>query len=348
MVKTLNPKNYLMKQIFDKKNVLVIGGAGFIGSNLCDRLLEDSKVICLDNFLTGSVDNINHLLSNIDFELINHDILNICDLEQISELEKFKIKWQGIQEIYYLASPTAPLDRKQYPLEAILANSHGVKNALDLALKYDAKFLFTSTSKVYGDTKYGVYIKENFIGEYDYLDPENGYRESKRFGEALVNTYHTNYKLDTKIARIFNTYGPKMKLKDGRFLPALITLAIDNKPINIAITNDDIIGCYCYVEDLIEGLVRLMGSAKNQPVNLGHPLNYSLAEIVKKIITLAHSTSTFSVDPNSTLSYLHQEVPDISLAKEWLGWYPIILLDQGLEKTIHYIRGIKTIVQSRI
>ncbi len=337
-----------MKQIFDKKNVLVIGGAGFIGSNLCDRLMEDSKVICLDNFLTSSVDNINHLLNNIDFEFINHDILNVCDLEQIPELEKFKIKWQGIQEIYYLASPTAPLDRKQYPLETVLVNSHGTKNALDLAIKYKAKFLFASTSKVYGEVAEGVYIKEDFIGEYNYLLSDNGYREGKRFGETLVQTYHTIYNLDTKIARIFNTYGPRMRLKDGRLLPALITLAIDDQPINIAIPNDNITGCYCYIEDLVEGLVRLMGSNKNEPVNLGHPLNYSLSEIIQKIIKLSRSTSVFSKDPNSSLTYIRQEVPDINRAKEWLAWYPVVLLDLGLEKTIHYIRGVKTMVQGRV
>ncbi len=337
-----------MKEIFDKKSVVVFGGAGFIGSNLCDRLLNDSKVICIDNFLTSFEDNINHLLNHSDFEFIKHDIIEPCDLEQIMELEKFKIQWQGIQEVYHLASPSSPLDRQKYPLETLLANVYGTKNALDLAVKYQAKFLYVSSGMVYGPGTQGVEFKENVLGVFDHLAPDNLYAESKRFGETLVNSYHLKHNLDVKIARVFNTYGSRMKLKDGKFLSDTVLLALENKPIHIRSTSSKILGSYCYVDDLVDGLLRLMGSSINHPVNLGHSLEYSIKDIVDKIVALTNSKSEIIINDQQTATYHDQEIPNIALATELLGWFPVVLLNQGLKKTIDYIKGVRSLFHSKI
>src|SRR3989338_8723574 len=199
------------KPIFDKKNILVVGGAGFIGSHLCDELVREHKVICLDNFITGSEHNIDHLLMNQNFEFVKQDIAESLALTNKEEgLEKFKVAWQGIQEIYYLASPTAEGDFQKYPIETLLANSVGLYHALELAKSNQAKLLFVSSDLIYGEPT------------------NNDWRmsEGKRFGEALVISYHRTYSLDVRIARVFNTYGPRMKLTDTRMVAAFTRRAL--------------------------------------------------------------------------------------------------------------------------
>src|SRR3989339_583269 len=195
------------KVIFDKKNVLVIGGAGFIGSHLCDELIKTSKVICLDNYASGNVNNISHLLQHPNFAFIRHDIVNPFDLEALPELEIFQVRFQGIQEIYYLACPTVQLGFEEFAVSTIKSNSLGIINALGIARKYESKCLFTSTHSVYGDPLEGQEsFSEDYWGFVDMLGDRACYNNGKRFAETVIDTYHRTYHIDTKIARIFNVY----------------------------------------------------------------------------------------------------------------------------------------------
>ena len=211
------------RAIFDKKIVLVTGGAGFIGSHLCDELVKTCKVICLDNFSTGDERNIDHLLSDPNFVFIRHDITKFLDLEEAPSLQKFKIQFQGLQEIYHLACPMSPKDFEQNKKATLLANSYGIKNVLDLAIKYKAKLMHFSSSVVYGprlsDNKK---INEEFIGLVDVLSDRSSYDEGKRFAETLMMNYKDIYNLDVKIARIFRIYGPRMKLDDNQMISDFI------------------------------------------------------------------------------------------------------------------------------
>lgn len=186
------------KAIFDKKNILVVGGAGFVGSHLCDELVKTSKVICVDNFLTGDNMNIAHLLQNPDFRFLNHDIVNPLNLDGFAELETFRVPFQGVQEIYYLASPTSPAAYAQKPIETLLANSVGLRNALDLAVKYQAKFIFTSSPAVYGSGTGSMLVKESYVGPVDQLGPRACFAEAKRFGETLTDNYRQKFGLNAK------------------------------------------------------------------------------------------------------------------------------------------------------
>ena len=220
------------KAIFDKKNILIVGGAGFIGSHLCDELIKSNKIICIDNFLTGTQDNISHLLQHPDFEFINHDIINPINLEDLPELKEFKFEFQGVQEVYYLASPSSPVDYQKHPIETLLANSIGLRNALDIAVKYKSKFFFASSPAVYGQGT-AKPTKETFVGVVDQLAPRSAYAEANRFAETLLFNYSAKYNLDIKLARVFNCYGPKIRLGDGRMIPEMIKNAISNEDIVI-------------------------------------------------------------------------------------------------------------------
>ncbi len=321
--------------IFDKKNILVVGGAGFVGSHLCDELVEGNKVICVDNFLTGAEIHIAHLLQDPNFKFINHDIINPIDLEHYPSLEKFKIEFQGVQEIYFLASPASPSAYSQYPIETLTVNSIGLKNCLDLAVKYKAKFIYTSSAAVYGEVMGDELISESDIGRVDQLGKRACFAEAKRFGETLVNNYRLKYDLDTKIVRIFNCYGPRMELDDGRMVPEMIKAAISNKDILIYGDKNSADTLF-YVDDLIRALIKAMESAENGPINLGSEWRSNFSEIAEKIIKITKSKSKIKYVKKSDLM-ITQPLPDISLAKEKLGWFPIILLDEGLKKTADYL-----------
>lgn len=327
------------KTIFEKKNVLVTGGAGFIGSHLCDELVKESKVICLDNFITGNIENINHLLQNPNFKFIKQDITQTFDLEQFEELAPFKITFQGLQEIYNLACPTSPKDYNKYPIETLLANSHGTKNILDLAVKYEAKLLHLSTSAIYGEPLEDRPFPEDYWGFIDPIGPRSCYNEAKRFAESLIVSYRNKYNLDAKIVRVFNTFGPRMKLTDGRMIPDFINQALKNDKLVIYSDKNDK-ATFCYISDIVDGLMKMMNAKEMGPINLGSEKEYLITDIASKIIKLVGSSSTISYE--KPYPYLaKQGIPDIRLAKKKLGWFPVVPLEEGLQRTIEYMKGSK-------
>lgn len=323
------------KAIFDKKNILVVGGAGFVGSHLCEELLKSNKVICIDNFITGDNANISHLLQNPDFRFINHDIVKPLELETLMELESLRIPFQGIQEIYFLASPTSPAAYMKFPLETLLVNSVGLRNMLDYAVKYQAKFLFASSPAVYGAGTGNMQVKESYVGPVDQLSVRAVYAEAKRFGEALTHNYHLKAGIDSKIARIFNCYGTRMGLSDGRMIPELIKDAVEHKDLTVYGKETDI-ASYFFIDDLLRGLIKLMADGGNAPVNLASEWKVSLKEVAEKILELTQSKSPI-IFQNRPGHFDSQPLADITKAKEDLGWFPIILLDEGLKKTIEYL-----------
>jgi len=321
------------KVIFDKKNVLVTGGAGFIGSHLCDELLREAKVICVDNFSSGSETNIDHLLSNPNFIFINHDLSYPLDLEAIPEIKKFKVAFQGIQEVYHLACPMSTKHFVDNRLATLLANSYATKNALDIAVKYGAKFLHFSSSVVYGPRLEGnEKIKETYIGAVDPLSDRSSYDEGKRFSESLVANYRQIYNIDAKIIRVFRTYGPRMPLNDEQMIPDFIANALDGKDL-VIFGNEDFSSSFCYVEDVIDGALKMMSSSLTGPVNIGSDEDVRISEIAKIIIeeTAASSKITYG-EQKIFMSEL--PLPDIFVAKNELAWMPVVTLKNGLKKTI--------------
>jgi len=333
-----------IKPIFSKKNILVTGGAGFIGSHLCDELVKKNKVICVDNFISGNERNIDYLLQNPNFIFINYDINNPLNLDDYRELERFKVKFQGIQEIYHLACPTSPKNFEKTIIDTVLANSVGTRNILDLAVKYNSKFIFSSSSVVYGPrNSENLYFKEDYIGRVNNLTPRACYDEGKRFAETIVNTYRQAYNLDTKIARIFRTYGPRMKLNDGQMLPDFVYNALENKDL-IIYGNQDFFSSFCHVSDIVQGLIKLMKSGESGPFNLGSDLDYKLVDVANKVIKLTNSKSKIIFEkPLMFMTPLG--LPDLTLVKEQLGWFPIVLLEDGLNTAIEYFKAHKSIIE---
>jgi len=325
-----------------KKNVLVNGGAGFIGSHLCDVLAKGNHVLCLDNFSTGQESNIDHLIQNPDFEFIKHDITKPLDLAKSREAKKFKVEFQGIQEVYHLACPTSPKEYNKYPIETLLANSYGVKNGLDLAMKHKAKFLFASTDAVYGEPQPNQdTFKEDYAGYVDFLGPRACYDEGKRFAETMVANYHNKYKIDTKIARVGNTFGPRMKLDDGRVVPDMVKNALEGKPV-VIFGDQNATTTFLYIKDLVDALVKLMGSTESGPMNLASALEMKLEEIAKKIIKLTDSKSPIKYEPPP--AYTHAEgIPDATLAKEKLAWFPLVKFEDGLAETVEAMKASKVL-----
>ncbi|OGF25520.1 hypothetical protein A2331_01480 [Candidatus Falkowbacteria bacterium RIFOXYB2_FULL_34_18] len=328
------------KAIFDKKNVLVIGGAGFIGSHLCDELIKTSKVICIDNFSTGDEKNIDHLLADNDFEFIRHDINEPIDLDNLQDLQKFKIQFQGIQEIYNLACPTSPNDFEKNKILTLLTNSFGVKNALDLAIKYEAKFLHFSSSVVYGPKRGdNQKISESDLGIVDNMSERSAYDEGKRFSETMVVNFRKKYNIDTKIVRLFRIYGPRMKLNDGQMIPDFVNNAIDDKNLEVYGDNN-FSSSFCYIDDCIDAVLKIMDSDINSPINIGSDIEVKLTDVAQKIITILESESKiefikekFFVTPLC--------LPDIGMARTEIGWMPVVTLEQGLKKTIYELRASK-------
>lgn len=322
-----------------KKNILVIGGAGFIGSHLCEHLLKSGdNVVCLDNFVTSDVENIKMMLEFPNFEFVRHDITNPIDLSKEPGVRKFKVHVNGIQEIYNLACPTSAADYTSLPIETALANSLGVKVSLELALLYRARYLLASSSAVYGFAPEGTnIINEDYLGKVNFIGPRACYNEGKRFAETLVSTYGDHYKTETRIARIFTTYGPRMLKNSGRFIPDMITNAL--KRADIMIQGDVSTGSsLCYVKDMVEGLVAVMRSEVRGPVNLGTDNFLLYKEVAEKICDFVGSDSKISFADH--IPYSHQQaVPDITLAKEKLNWFPLVGIDEGLKRTIAFARS---------
>lgn len=305
------------------KKVLVTGGAGFLGSHLCDRLIKDDcEVICLDDFSTGSQKNIQHLYKNPRFQLIQHDIIDPIILD--------------VDQIYHMACPASPIQYQKYPVKTIQACIYGTLNILNLTKQVGAKFLLASTSEVYGDPSVHPQ-NEGYWGNVNPIGERACYDEGKRCAEALVSSYTKQYKVETRIARIFNTYGPRLLPADGRVVSTFIMQAISDLPLTIF--GD---GCqtrsFCYSEDLIDGLVKLMSSDIIEPVNLGNPHEISIYELAQKVIYLSYSRSiiefrSLPVDDPA------RRCPSISKAKTYLKWSPKISLENGLEETISYFRS---------
>lgn len=305
-----------------KRRILVTGGAGFLGSHLCERLLiEDNEVLCVDNFYTGRKANIVHLMGNPYFEAMRHDICFPLYVE--------------VNEIYNLACPASPIHYQFDPVQTTKTSVHGAINMLGLAKRVKAKILQASTSEVYGDPT--VHPQpETYWGNVNPIGLRSCYDEGKRCAETLFFDYHRQHKLKIKVARIFNTYGPRMHPNDGRVVSNFIVQALKGEDITVYGDGSQT-RSFCYVDDLIDGLIKLMNSPDDftGPVNLGNPVEFSILELAEKVIELTGSRSkiVFKPLPNDDPK---QRQPDISLAKERLGWKPNIGLEKGLKKTIAY------------
>ena len=307
-----------------RKRVLVTGGAGFLGSFLCERLLaEGCDVICVDNFYTGTKRNIVHLLKNPYFELIRHDITFPLYLE--------------VDEIYNLACPASPIHYQNDPVQTTKVNVHGSINMLGLAKRVRAKILQASTSEVYGDPTVHPQT-EAYWGHVNCIGIRSCYDEGKRCAETLFFDYHRQHKIDIRVVRIFNTYGPRMHPNDGRVVSNFIIQALKNKDITIFGEGTQT-RSFCFVDDLIDGLIRMMNAPDKfiGPVNIGNPNEFSIRELASQVISLTGSTSKIVYLPLPEDDPL-QRRPNIDLAKEQLGWEPKIQLKEGLERTIEYFK----------
>ena len=306
-----------------KKRILVTGGAGFLGSNLCERLLKSgSEVICVDNFFTGRKDNVIRLLDNPFFELIRHDITFPLYLE--------------IDEIYNLACPASPVHYQYDPVQTTKTSVHGAINMLGTAKRLKCKIFQASTSEVYGDPKIHPQT-EDYWGNVNPIGPRGVYDEAKRFGEALTMAYHRSHGLDTKIVRIFNTFGPRMRANDGRVVPAFITQALSGQPLTI-FGDGDQTRSFCFVSDLIEGIYRLLLSDLTEPCNIGNPAEMTIREFAEIVLRLTGSKSEICFEPLPTDDPKVRQ-PDITQAKEKLSWEPRVSLEEGLKATIDWYKS---------
>jgi len=309
---------------FDRMRVLVTGGAGFLGSHLCERLLEEGHtVVCLDNYFTGQKRNIFHLLDNRHFELIRHDLVNPIFLE--------------VDQIYNLACPASPVHYQYNPVKTTKTSVMGAINMLGLAKRVKAKILQASTSEIYGDPTVHPQ-KESYWGNVNTIGPRACYDEGKRCAETLFFDYYRQNNVNIRVVRIFNTYGPRMHPNDGRVVSTFIIQALQGEPISI-FGDGTQTRSFCYVDDMVEGLVRMMEGPDDfvGPVNLGNPTEHSILELAKLIIRLAGSPSALEFFPAPEDDPKRRQ-PDIALAKRALAWEPEVAVEEGLEKTIHYFR----------
>ena len=306
------------------KTVLITGGAGFIGSHLCEFLLRKGyKVISIDNLITGNIKNIEHLRNSQNFSYIHHDV------------SKHIVIDGDVDYVLHFASPASPIDYQKIPIQTLKVGSLGTHNTLGLALSKKAKYLLASTSEVYGDPLVNPQ-PETYWGNVNPVGVRGCYDEAKRFAEALVVAYHRIHKLDTKIVRIFNTYGPRMRKNDGRAVPNFINQAIKNEPITVHGDGKQT-RSFCYVSDLIEGIYRLMLSGINDPVNIGNPEERTIIEFAEMIKSLTGSKSkiVFRTLPEDDP---HVRCPDISKANKELKWKPIVRLQDGLKTTVEWFK----------
>ncbi len=327
------------------KNILITGGAGFIGSHLSDVLVKDNNVICVDNFWGGDEENIADLLSHPNFVFLRHNINEPLDLEKPPELKKFKIKGLGIQEIYHLALPTSPKNFLKYRREILDTNSIGTLNALELARRYKSKFLLGSSSVVYGPRSGDApQVDESSFGSVDVLSQRACYDEGKRFAEAAAATYRDLDGLEMKVARLFRVYGPRMPINEGHMIPDFILAALSGTPLMIH-GDENFSTSLLYISDCIQALTDFMDSPKETSVlNIGAEEDHNIMDVAKMVIELAQSPSTITFgEPMVFMTPL--ALPDIHKAKEALQWLPLISLKEGLKKTIEFTKTEKLLVR---
>ena len=305
--------------------ILLTGGAGFLGSHLAERLLQDgNELLCMDNLITGRLENISHLVGNDNFEFVKHDV------------SKFIVVKGNIDFVLHLASPASPVDYLRHPIKTLKVGSLGTHNALGVAKKYNAKFFLASTSEVYGDPLVNPQ-PETYWGNVNPIGPRGVYDEAKRFAEAITLAYHRSHNIDTKIVRIFNTYGERMRHQDGRVVPNFIDQAIKGEPMTVYGDGKQT-RSFCYVSDLVEGIIRLMKSDLNEPVNIGNPIEMNMLELagLLKKITGSKSEIIFEDLPVNDPKVRR---PDIAKAKELLGWEPKLSPEEGLSRTVEWFRA---------
>lgn len=306
-----------------RKRVLVTGGAGFIGSHLCEELLRRGcEVICLDNFFTGRKENVAHLMDNPYFEIIRHDIINPIDVE--------------IDEIYNLACPASPVHYQYNPVKTINTNVVGASNMLELAKRSKAKILQASTSEVYGDPKVHPQVEE-YWGNVNPIGIRSCYDEGKRCAETLFFDYHRQYGVDIRVIRIFNTYGPRMLENDGRVVSNFVVQALRGQDITIYGTGEQT-RSFCFVSDLVRGMIAMMEGNVHGPVNFGNPREMTIKEIAEMVLELTGSKSKLIYQPLPQDDPCKRK-PDITCAKTELGWQPEVVLEEGLRQTIEYFRS---------
>jgi len=304
---------------------VVTGGAGFLGSHLVDLLLARAhRVVAIDNFVTGAVQNIDHLAGNPNFKFIQQDVTEFIFLHQT------------VDYVWHFASPASPIDYLELPIQTLKVGSLGTHKALGLAKQKGARFLLASTSEIYGDPLVHPQT-EDYWGNVNPIGPRGCYDESKRFAEALTMAYHREHGIDTRIVRIFNTYGPRMRLNDGRVVPAFISQALRNQPLAV-FGDGSQTRSFCYCSDLIEGIYRLMLSHHAEPVNLGNPHELSVLEFAREIIRVTGSRSRIAFQPLPQ-DDPKQRRPDITRANNWLRWSPQVPLVDGLKQTVAFFRA---------
>lgn len=335
-------------------NVLVTGGAGAVGSNLCEYLLAQERynVICVDNYFSGVEHNIDRLLSNPHFEFIRHDITEPLIFDAHKGVERFKAAFVGVQEIYHLASPDAPRVYLSAPVEVLMLGAAGTKHMLDMALQYRAKILLASDTNVAGAVESTEQISEDMHGALDFLAQSAVLAQAKRYAETLAETYRRLYSLEVKIARLHNVYGPNMHFGDGRFIPEMIERALDNSAITLtdALTSAP----FLFMSDAVDALARLMATSESGVYNLAHPSQFTIEEVVNEIIALIGSQSSFSRGeaPHEERALVavwesYCRPINASKIKEAAEWFPVVLLRDGLKQTIDYMKATRGLADLR-
>jgi dTDP-glucose 4,6-dehydratase len=305
---------------------IVTGGAGFLGSHLCERLLQEGhRVLCVDNLETGTLENIEHLRTP-EFAFLQHDIIGHLEIDE------------PVGYVFHLASPASPIDYLRLPLHTLKVGSYGTHNALGLAKRHRARFMLASTSEVYGDPPVHPQT-EDYWGHVNPIGPRGVYDEAKRYAEALAMAYHRQQGVDTHIARIFNTYGPRMRPHDGRAIPTFVRQALAGTPLTVFGRGEQT-RSFCYVTDLIEGFLRLIESDYHRPVNLGNPSEFTIQELAEVVLRLTGSASPIVHEALPEDDPMVRR-PDISLARDLLGWEPTVELEEGLTRTLEAMDGLR-------